>query len=321
MSHSLELVDGKAQMAYRKSAGVPWHNLGTPVGDNLTPQEIMKVAGLDWEVKKVDNYARLEHDDGTFEYIPTETKALLRSTDNRVLTEVGKNWNPVQNKEAFDFFSEFVEAGDMRMDTAGSLHNGRIVWALADLKDGFTLFGGDEVKGYLLFSNPHIYGQTVDVKFVATRVVCQNRLIAALNEKGQPSVKVNHRAKFDAEKVKQVLGVSRNKLETFKEAAEILGSKKYVKSDLEKYYGTLFGQSTKEDKLLSRTAERALNIVETQPGAEFAPGSFWNMFNAISFMTDHRMGRSEDTRMTSALFGANAKKKNHALELALQMAL
>lgn len=320
MAHNLELIDGKAQMAYSAKNGIPWHGLGTPVGSDLTPKEIMQAAGLDWEVKKVDNYARIENADGTFEYIPTGTKALLRSSDNRVLTEVGKGWNPVQNEEAFDFFTEFVDAGNMEMDTAGSLHDGRIVWALADLKDGFSLFNGDEIKGYLLFSNPHIYGQTVDVKFVATRVVCNNTLTVALNEKGKHSVKVNHRAKFDAEKVKEVLGVSHNKLETFKEAAEFLGSKKYIKTDLEKFYGTLFGKSEKEDKLLSRTAERVMNIIDTQPGAEFAEGTFWQIFNAVTYHLDHISGRTADTRMTSSWFGANAKKKVEALNLAVEMA-
>jgi len=315
MAHELEMIDGQAQMAYRASKGLPWHGLGTPVGDDMTPQEMMEAAGLDWEVKKVESFVRWNGDN-----VLTGQHSLIRSTDGKILTQVGPGWNPVQNSEAFEFFADFVSKGDMVMDTAGSLNDGRIVWALADVQDSFTLFGGDEVKGYLLFSNPHQYGKAIDVKFVMERVVCNNTLTVALAESGQPAVRVNHRSIFDADRVKELLGLSHRKVATFKEAAEFLGSKQYGQNDLEKYFGNIFGESTKEDKKLSPTAERAVEVVETQPGAEFRKGSFWQMFNAVTYMADHELGRSTDSRMNSAWFGANAKRKVDALNLAVEMA-
>ena len=57
MSHELEMVNGQAMMAFRESAGKPWHRLGTPVGDDLTPAEMMKAASLDWEVESVPTFA------------------------------------------------------------------------------------------------------------------------------------------------------------------------------------------------------------------------------------------------------------------------
>lgn len=314
MAHELELnADGTANMAYRISKGEPWHGLGTPVGDDLTPLEMMQAAGLDWTVSKANTFALVNG-----EYIPTGRQALIRDTDSRVLTEVGKGWNPVQNKEAFEFFVEFVKAGDMLMDTAGSLKDGQIVWASADVRDGFTILGGDEVKGYLLFSNPHQYGKSLDVKFVMTRTVCNNTLTVALNEKGQPSVKLNHRSVFEAEKVKELLGIGHNKTEKFKEAALFLASKRYAKETLEEFVGDIFGRT--EDKQITRTGDRALHLLERQPGAEFAPGTWWNAYNVCTYMADHEMGRSADTRAASALFGANAKRKLTALDRALEMA-
>jgi phage/plasmid-like protein (TIGR03299 family) len=315
MAHELEFVNGVAQMAYRESKGKPWHGLGTPIGDNLTPQEIMVAAGLDWEVEKVDTFIRYKGDN-----VKTGQQALVRSTDGKILTQVGQGWNPVQNAEAFDFFTDFVKTGNMVMDTAGSLKEGQIVWALADVRDGFSLFNGDEVKGYLLFSNPHQYGKAIDIKFVMERVVCNNTLTVALNEKGQPSVRVNHRSVFNAEKVKEILGLSHNKVEKFKEAAEFLGSKNYSRETLIRFFGNVFGESNREDKVLSRTADRAMELVENQPGDHFRPGTWWNAYNAVTYMTDHELGRSADTRMTSAWFGSNAKRKVEALDLAIKMA-
>lgn len=315
MAHELEMINGAAQMAYRKSQGLPWHGLGTPVSDDMTPEQMMIAAGLNWNVQKVESFIEFNG-----ERIPTGQQSLVRETDGKILTHVGPGWNPVQNSDAFEFFAEFVSNGDMIMDTAGSLKDGRIVWALADVRDGFSLFNGDEVRGYLLFSNPHQYGKSIDIKFVMERVVCNNTLTVALNEKGQPSVRVNHRSQFNPERVKEILGLGHNKVEKFKAAAEFLGSKNYIKSDLENYFGEVFGRSTRDGKDLARTAERAMELVENQPGCEFRPGTWWNAYNAVTYMTDHELGRSADTRMTSAWFGANAKRKVDALDLALEMA-
>ena len=315
MAHELEIINGQAQMAYRESAGLPWHGLGTPVSDDMTPQEMMVAAGLDWSVEKVPTFI-----DYNGSKVETGQEALVRSTDGKILTQVGKGWNPVQNSEAFDFFTDFVSAGDMVMDTAGSLKEGQIVWAMADVKDGFSLFNGDEVNGYLLFSNPHQYGKAIDVKFMMTRVVCNNTLAVALNEKGMPSVRINHRSEFDAEMVKQALGISHNKIEKFKEAAEFLGSKRYNDETLKRFMANVFGESNRDDKLLSRTAEQAMECVENQPGDNFRPGTWWNAYNAVTYMADHKLGRTADTRMASAWFGTNAKRKIDALDLAVEMA-
>lgn len=315
MAHELEVINGEAQMAYRESQGLPWHGLGTPVDDEMTPQEMMKAAGLDWEVSKVPTYI-----DYNGQQIETGQEALVRSTDGKILTQVGTGWNPVQNAEAFDFFTEFVSNGDMVMDTAGSLKGGQLVWALADVNDGFSLFNGDEVKGYLLFSNPHMYGKAIDVKFVMERVVCNNTLAVALGESGQPAVRINHRSEFNPEMVKEVLGISHDKVEKFKEAAEFLGSKAYNKEQLNRFMAQVFGTSNREDKDLSRTADQALTFVENQPGDHFRPGTWWNAYNAVTYMADHKLGRSADTRMSSAWFGVNAKRKVDALDAALSFA-
>jgi hypothetical protein len=182
------------------------------------------------------------------------------------------------------------------------------------------LFNGDEVNGYLLFSNPHMYGKAIDIKFVMERVVCNNTLAVALNEKGQPSVRMNHRSVFDPVKVKEILGLGHNKVQQFKEAAEFLGTRRYTDEKLTEFFGVVFGKSTKEKEILARTAKEAMALVEDQPGADFAPGTWWNAYNAVTYMTDHKLCRSADSRMASAWFGGNAKRKVDALDTALEMA-
>jgi phage/plasmid-like protein (TIGR03299 family) len=313
MAHEIEFVNGQAQMAF--VGETPWHGLGVQVSDDLSPVEMMKAAGVDWRVQEVESFVEFNG-----QKVPTGMKALVRETDGRVLTQVGKGWHPVQNEEAFEFFKDFTDAGKMKMHTAGSLKNGEIIWALAKVDDDFELFNGDKVESYLLFSNPHQYGKTIDIRFTPIRVVCNNTLTLSLNQTAENSVRLNHRKEFDADAVKEMMGIAHFKMTQYKEMASFLGSKRTTEDTVKEYFGHLLGMSNKNEGELSRTAKRALEVLVEQPGAEFAEGSWWQPFNAITWMTDHELGRSADTRLQSAWYGNNRKLKTQALELALEMA-
>jgi hypothetical protein len=73
-------------------------------------------------------------------------------------------------------------------------------------------------------------------------------------------------------------------------------------------------------KEVSKSASKALELVTTQPGAAFAEGSWWQAFNAVTYMTDHVVGRNADNRLTSAWFGPNKVLKVKALETAVEFA-
>lgn len=314
MSHEVET------MAY--AGQVPWHGLGVKVAADLTPRQMQKQAGLDWGVTKRKSF--VEFDGQTIE---TGMETLLRDTDNRVLAPaVGENWEPVQNSEAFDFFNEFCLAGDMEMHTAGSLKNGQIVWVLAKINESFDVLGEDRVDNFMLFSNPHQYGKSLNVRMTPTRVVCNNTLTMSLNGTTNNEVKLNHRREFNADLVKDQMGLAHEKFAQYKDAARFMASKKASVSDLITFYNEVFpAANTKKKEVteyagLSTTAKAAFDVLETQPGAEMAMGTWWNALNSVTFITDHKLGRSADARMTSAWFGANQAKKLKATNLALELA-
>lgn len=314
MAHELEmLADGTASMAYRQNGGLPWHGLGTPVSDDMSAHAMMEAAGLDWTVSLQDSFYQFNG-----EMLPTGQRSLVRDSDGKLLSNVGMNWKPVQNETAFEFFKEYVDAGEMMMETAGSLHDGKLVWALANINDGFTLANGDEVKGHMLLVSPHQYGRSVFVRTVMTRVVCQNTLTMALREKGDLELKLNHSREFVVEDVKEALGMSRSRLEEYAAQADHLRKKSYKKGELQEYFVGLFGKSKKDE--LTRTGEQVMGLVENSPGCELAPGSWWNAFNAVTYHTTHEMGRTVESRADSAAFGAGARLNAKAMELALEMA-
>ena len=314
MAHELEIVNGKAQMAY--VGAVPWHGLGVKVPADLTPEQMLDAAGLNWSVEKIPAYAEIAG-----KQVKIGQSALVRDRDNKILDVVSDDWNPVQNAEAFDFFNEFVAAGDMEMHTAGSLKDGQIVWGLAKVKDSFELFKGDQIDSYLLFSNFHKYGHSTDVRFTPIRVVCNNTLTLSLNSSVERMAKISHRKVFKPESVKEMLGIATDKLAKYKEMASFLGSKKAKDEDIVEYFTRIFPVTgAAKNKEISKNAEMAMSILHTQPGAEYAEGSWWQPFNAVTYLTDHLAGRSADTRLTSAWYGYNKGVKTKALELAIEMA-
>jgi phage/plasmid-like protein (TIGR03299 family) len=309
MAHMVET------MAY--AGEVPWHGLGVRVPADLHPTQMLEKAGLDWTVRKVPAYAEVAG-----ERVAVGRSALVRDSDDSILDVVSDDWNVLQNHEAFEFFHDFVANGDMEMHTAGSLRDGQLVWALAKVNDGFELFKGDQVDSYLLFSNPHRYGWSIDVRFTPIRVVCNNTLTLSLNTASKNFVKVSHRRQFDGDMVKETLGVAKEKLVMYREMAEFLGGRRYTGPKLVEYFKTVFPVTggPEKKKEMSISASKALDVVHTQPGANFAEGSWWSAFNAVTYMIDHKLGRSQDNRLTSAWFGQGKKIKADALELAVQMA-
>ena len=314
MSHEVET------MAY--AGEVPWHGLGEKVSNELSPMQMMQKAGCDWKVAKVPSHVFY---DG--EMIKTGTEALIRESDNTILSpSVGQNWEPIQNDEAFNFFNEFCLAGDMEMHTAGSLKDGKIVFVLAKIKESFDVLGKDQVDNFMLFSNPHIYGKSANVRMTPVRVVCQNTLNMSMNMESVNEAVINHRRAFNPDVVKESMGLAHEKFEQYRDAANFLATKRYTQDNLITFLNTVFpAANTKrkvvtEAKDLSTTAKKTLEVIDTQPGAELFPGTYWNALNAVTYMTDHQLGRTADARMTSAWFGNNQARKLRAVNTALEMA-
>lgn len=315
MSHELEIMDdGSAAHAY--AGDVPWHLMGKRVPADVTPEQMMQAAQLDWEVRKINAFIELAG-----KRTRINSCALVRSTDNVVLDVVTPDWNPVQNAEAFDFFNEFIMNGDMEMHTAGSLFGGRVVWALAKIKESFSLFGGkDQIDSYMLFTNPHQFGRSLSILETDIRVVCNNTLTQALRGAGTDAFRLTHRVKFDADRVKRIMGIAANQRGMYQDKAKFISTKSYEATAVLDYFKTLFPAGADAKKDISRNAKICYNLMDAQPGAELGEGTWWQAYNSSTYFIDHVIGRGNETRAQSAMYGYGAKKKLEALELAVEFA-
>jgi phage/plasmid-like protein (TIGR03299 family) len=282
-------------------------------------------AGLLWEVEERELTAVSAKGRKSIK-IPKH-KALVRvwpdgTEEGHAIEVVSGNWRPVTNKAMADFFAKFVEENAMTMETAGSLDDGRIVWMLARIKDTFKVHGADHLKAYLLFSNFTMYGKATDVRTVAERVVCRNTHQIAMSEFADQNqfYRQSHALEFNKEAALQKLALTREAMKKYRDKAIFLGEHDYTDELVKEYFSEVFpkhGDQGEDD--LSRNAKRAYEILETQPGHEYKPGTWWQAFNAVSFLTNHELGYDR-TRLKSLWYSTNGKVNNKAMEKALEYA-
>lgn len=335
-------------MAYANE--VPWHGLGTQVSANMTPEEMLVAAKLDWTVSKRAAYVAAEKSVNNL-YDPKASSDMLlvednyfvvRDSDNAVLSHCGTGYNPFQNADVMRFFKKFTEGGDMLMETAGSLKGGKEIWGLAKLKDGFRLAGDDEVKGYLLLNNSHQVGKAMTIMFTPIRVVCNNTLTQALQDAtSQNRFRVLHLQMFDEEVMRaaeEALGLSSERMDAFKEQAQFLSSKQVKRPhDVDNFIAELFqpatlierGKAKDESKLpplrdeFKRNALAVSEAFEMSPGSTMksAKGTWWGALNAVTYVVDHpTRSTQEGNGLYSAWFGSGANMKRKALTKALEYA-
>jgi phage/plasmid-like protein (TIGR03299 family) len=301
---------------------------------------MLKAAGLDWTVAKRELFYA-PADGGNASIKVPGKYGLVRATDNRLLTIVGSTYKPVQNDEAMDFFKKFVTAGKMSMETAGSLHGGQYIWALARLGSDFKLGKGDEVRGYLLLSQPHVFGKAMVIQFTPIRVVCWNTLTFALGGdlKGKPgSFRMPHSIAFNdvvKQKAEIALGLATEQMDEFKQAAQLLSKKKADPKDVEEFFCEVLKFDPKvADKKKTRSKKKADAVIEPRmlprlraalthaPGSQLptAIGTWWGAANAVTYVVDHELGRDQSAALRTAWLGAKAGLKRRAIKLAIDRA-
>lgn len=332
------MVAAVETMAY--AGETPWHGLGNKVSNNLTPAQMLKAAKLDWPVEKRELMYATKKGGGT--PIKVDGKfALVRGTDDRLLSIIGATYKPVQNEVVMDFFKKFVLAGHMKMETAGALHGGQYIWALARLGNDFTLGKEDEVRGFLLLSQPHVLGKAMVIQFTPIRVVCWNTLTFALGSdlKGKPgSFRMPHSIAFNdavKKRAEEALGLSKHQMDEFKQAATLLSKKKAKPEDVESYFCEVlkFDPKTAAKKAKGKKGEEAeikvprmlpkLQLALTHaPGAQMptALGTWWGAANAVTYVVDHELGRDQSASLRTAWLGAKAALKRRAVGLAIKRA-
>lgn len=317
MAHAVE------SMAY--VGETPWHGLGHKVAGIPTIDEMVVAAGLDWSVVQVPLMA--EHNGEKVE-IPNKV-ALVRDSDNQFMSITGPNWKPLQNRDAMEFFREYTEAGGATLETAGSLHDGRVIWALANVNKGFTLNGRDQVNGYILLTSPHESGVSISVRTTTVRVVCANTMAMAVSQNKNPEYRQSHAKTFNTDAARETILLAQHQVELHEQESKALQGLKMNAFDTIKFLAKQFQPAVlNEDAMVKslltnpslQNAKMAavLHSVVRAPGA--TAGNAYGILNGVTHWADHKAGKTQDARLYNSWMGENGRVKLNVKRELLEMA-
>jgi len=298
----------------------PWHGLGNQVDSDINVADAIVAAGLDWEVGLKD----LQTVDG----IPVNHRATYRKTDGSILGVVGPRYTPLQNRDSFDWFQPFLDAGECALHTAGSLHSGQKVWVLAQLnRDNSEIVAGDEVSKFILLSNSHDGTTAIRVGYTPIRVVCANTLAWAHSNTNSQLIRIRHTrsSKSNLENVRDIMDNINAGFEATAEQFRFLASKDFNQADIRRYVKIMLGiEGTIDGDIKTRTRnimDEILALVEgPKQSATNVRGTWWAAYNGYNEYLNYNKGRTEDNRLDSLWFGANANDNNKALNKAMEFA-
>lgn len=189
MAHQLHFNDATGKYSFFSVKEKAWHGLGIIVDQYPTSKEALQFAGLDYLVEKrpLFTYDNENHiaDEETGTKIPEVSVpdyfATMRTDNETVLGVVGKDYEVVQNMDAFSFFDSIVEGEGVMYETAGALGKGERIFITAKLP-GYIRVGNDDcLEKYLFLTTSHDGYGSIMAAFTPTRICCNNSTTCWMN--------------------------------------------------------------------------------------------------------------------------------------------
>ena len=329
MAHNINYNEQTGKHSFFSVQEKAWHGLGQIVEGYPTSTEAIKFAGLDYEVSKEEIYTSNFNSDGQRMDYTNRVKthlATMRKDTGDVLGIVGKDYEIVQNKDAFTFFDSIVDGEGILYETAGALGKGERIFITAKLPNYIRVGKDDLIEQYLFLTTSHDGYGSISAAFTPIRIVCNNTLNAALRNQSN-SIKIRHtaNAKERLAQAHHLMGIS-NKLSSELEIIFNNWSKvKITDPEVKKLIQLALVpnkevfkniQEGKEDELstcfknMCDTAyEYALsNPTQQQPTTM---GTLFGAYNAVTgYFQNVRTYKNNEAKLKSLLLGGTAQVKS-----------
>jgi phage/plasmid-like protein (TIGR03299 family) len=319
----------------------PWHGLGHRFERSPgTVEEAISGAGLGWRVGMMPLETSARTPEQLAEVLArhpeqgtaVEAFATYRSDTGAILGVVGPDYTPLQNAAALGWFQPFLESGAAQFEAAGSLREGRRVWALARVMsetgrpEVAEVSPGDAVALFILLSHGHDGTLAVRAGFTPIRVICANTERMARQHKDSKLIRLKHTRNVEAtlKAVRETMDVGRAEFRATIEQYRALRRAGCNPADLAKYVVSVFepgagvSDAKKREKLEQRKVEQIEPLFLHGRGAELAGSSWFGAYNAVTEYLQHERGSDDARRLDSAWFGNGAELSGRAYELALR---
>jgi phage/plasmid-like protein (TIGR03299 family) len=291
-----------------------WHRMGNVWQPSdkqkiLTPGIAIKLGELDeWDLYK-DPILRKGEETGRF--------WVVRGKDDTILGHsVGKGYEIITNEDGFKYLDQLVDSGDLEIETAISIYNGKVVTILARKPESMSI-AGDSYDRYIGFTTRHDGLGASKVFTCYERVVCANTQSIAEAEfkKSKRSFSIRHQGDTDMKLVdaREALELSFEEDEAFAKELE-----KMAATSLEQdTYGTMLADivglrgidKNKQERKYHNRVEIAATINKirkTTEDLENIKNTRLGLFQATTAFDSHiRKYRNDSTKFqTLAVEGA-----------------
>ena len=317
MAHELDIMaDGTYSMARAANTDQSWHGLENIIPDGADFDTWFDRSGMNFTI----NRAPVEYQTQWGATHRMDSKHVLYRSDNlRPLSVVSDNYNIVQPRQVLEFFRELCSQNGLTMDTAGVIRGGVKFWAMARTGEQLSIGSNDIVKQYVLLATSADYSMATTAKHTNMRVVCSNTFHANVNN-GEAAVKVRHSREFDANAVKLDLGLMNAEFQAMGHYANEMAKVQLSKLTAARWFAELLEERNMNEEEFNDYVSNNRVFKQFWEGYRRGPGAsetLWGAFNGITYVVDHIRGRSTDTRMNSAWFGAGSTLKERAWQKAL----
>jgi phage/plasmid-like protein (TIGR03299 family) len=317
--------DSKVEsMAY--TGADPWHvvlnrewnaNI-TKVEEEMTSAEAITAGGLDWEVEVKPTYVK---DKRGYVVIPN-SYAIQRTSDQEVLGTVGKYYRPWQNKDAFAFFDDVIQAKLGCYTTVGALKGGRLIWIQAKV-NGTASIMGDAVDCYVTLVNGHDGNLARQMFNSEVRIICWNTQRQARQNKIGETFYARHTSSIEdkVQNARDILHIVIKDFNGFAEKAKWMATHQLPAAQMPKLLYAAFAQpdSIRMEDIynpIKVQMDKVQELVEVCRD-EFPKklhGTRWEAYQAVTRFVDwERPTRATTDKLEAAWFGAGARVKERAL--------
>ena len=303
LAHKAEVENGDVSFALVDSRSNPaWHSFANKVFDadsgDVTISQIMEGAKLsNWNVRLEDvapafpnhNFITDSH------LVVRDNPYTAGATD--VLSVVGSRYKVVQNEELFSFAENLHDGNpDVKVDSAGSLKQGRIVYGSWTLPNELIIDpqgANDKTKLYLIVWTSHDGSVAVQAAITPVRVVCQNTLNLAMKQSKQ-SFKIRHTqtAEGKIQIARETLGLTLGYFDVFEKEAQALFNAEITDKQFQDIVKTIYPKPAESDSKLAKTkwdnkVVLLNDLYHNSPTNANIKGTKWGAFNALTERLDY----------------------------------
>jgi phage/plasmid-like protein (TIGR03299 family) len=339
MAHNLFYNEQTEKHSFFSVREKAWHGLGQIVEDYPTSAEAIRYAGLDYTVEKRPLFTNslandlADLDNGQFPKTDVpQFFATVRNDNNAVLGVVGKDYEVVQNADAFQFFDAIVGGADgIKYETAGALGKGERIFITAKLPDYIKVGKQDLIEQYLFLTTSHDGFGSITAAFTPTRIVCNNTLNAAMRNHSN-GIKIRHTASAN-DRLKQahtLMGISHAMAQELEELFNYWTNIRITDKQVKKLIQVAMAPNKEvitnlELGLLDKLSTTYTNIVDnayayamadpTQQ-METTAGTLFGAYNAITgYYQNVRNFKDGDAKFKSIMDGTAKQRAQVAFDL------